>query len=213
MTGALVAGLLAGHGIAIPVGAVAAYLVVLTARTSWRVGAAAALGVATVNGGYALLAVLGGSALGQAVEPVAQPLRRLSAAVLLVLAVQVARSGARAYRRPGEEVPDAERLAAGRAYRRLVAVTAVNPTTVVYFVALVAGGVSGAGSTVGRRLAFFAAATAASASWQLVLVGGGALLGRTLTGRRGRLVTALTSSAIVIFLAYRSATVHAHGGP
>ena len=40
---ALVAGLLAGYGIAIPVGAVATYLLTLTARTSLKVGACAAL--------------------------------------------------------------------------------------------------------------------------------------------------------------------------
>jgi hypothetical protein len=40
---ALVAGLLAGYGIAIPVGAVATYLVALTARTSLKIGACAAL--------------------------------------------------------------------------------------------------------------------------------------------------------------------------
>ncbi|MGV9573326.1 hypothetical protein ACWDRX_29400, partial [Streptomyces nigra] len=36
VTAALVAGLLAGYGIAVPVGAVATYLVSLTARTSLR---------------------------------------------------------------------------------------------------------------------------------------------------------------------------------
>ena len=50
MTAALLAGLLAGYGIAMPVGAVATYLVTLTARTSARVGAAGALGVASADG-------------------------------------------------------------------------------------------------------------------------------------------------------------------
>jgi arginine exporter protein ArgO len=47
------------------------------------------------------------------------------------------------------------------------------------------------------------AAFFASASWQLLLAGGGALLGRALTGRRGRLVTALASSAVIMALAVR----------
>lgn len=63
VTAALVAGLLAGYGIALPVGAVAAYLVALTARTSLRIGVFGALGVATADGLYALIAVVGGSAL------------------------------------------------------------------------------------------------------------------------------------------------------
>jgi len=46
-----------------------------------------------------------------------------------------------------------------------------------------------------------AAAFAASASWQLLLAGGGALLGRLLAGPRGRLATALVSSAVIVGLA------------
>jgi threonine/homoserine/homoserine lactone efflux protein len=72
MTAAIVAGLLAGYGIAVPVGAVGAYLVALTARTSLRTGAAAALGVATVDGGYALVAMLGGGALWPSGSPSAR---------------------------------------------------------------------------------------------------------------------------------------------
>ena len=41
---ALLAGLLAGYGIAMPVGAVAAFLVALTARTSLRIGVLALRG-------------------------------------------------------------------------------------------------------------------------------------------------------------------------
>lgn len=59
MTGALVAGLIAGYGIAVPVGAVGAYLVSLSARTSLRIGSSAALGVATADGIYALAAMAG----------------------------------------------------------------------------------------------------------------------------------------------------------
>jgi threonine/homoserine/homoserine lactone efflux protein len=63
---ALAAGLVAGYGIAMPVGAVAAYLVALTARTSLRTGVFAALGVATADGVYALIAVCGRAALDPA---------------------------------------------------------------------------------------------------------------------------------------------------
>jgi hypothetical protein len=47
------------------------------------------------------------------------------------------------------------------------------------------------------------AAFVASASWQLLLAGGGALLGRALTGHVGRLVTALGSSLVIVVLALR----------
>jgi threonine/homoserine/homoserine lactone efflux protein len=83
---ALVAGLIAGYGIAMPVGAVATYLVALTARTTLRIGAFAALGVATADGLYALVAALAGSALTPVIQPIMQPLRSGSALVLIALA-------------------------------------------------------------------------------------------------------------------------------
>ncbi|WP_416982010.1 LysE/ArgO family amino acid transporter [Streptomyces sp. T028] len=207
MTAALVAGLIAGYGIAVPVGAVATYLVSLTARTSLRTGACAALGVATADGLYALLATVGGSALAAALRPVLVPLRWASALVLLVLAVRGALTAVRQYR--------AHRLAtrsvptppnAARAYVGLLGITLLNPTTVVYFAALVLG--TGTTDSV-RPLeqgVFVLAAFAASASWQLLLAGSGALLGRTLTGRRGRLATALVSSGVMTVLAVAMVT-------
>jgi hypothetical protein len=55
---ALIAGLVAGYGIAMPVGAVATYLVALTARSSLKVGVFAALGVASADSLYALFGTL-----------------------------------------------------------------------------------------------------------------------------------------------------------
>ncbi|WP_460439247.1 LysE family transporter [Amycolatopsis stemonae] len=201
VTAALLAGLLAGYGIAIPVGAVATYLVALTARTSLRTGLAAALGVATADGVYALVAVLGGAALAGVITPVAGPLRLVSAGILVVLAVRGAVSALRTHRdaATGPVTP----LGPGRAYVSLLGITLVNPTTVVYFTALVVGGRAGTAVPVPGQAVFVLAAFAASASWQALLAGGGALLGRVLTGPRGRLVTALVSSAVITALAVR----------
>jgi arginine exporter protein ArgO len=82
---------------------------------------------------------------------------------------------------------------------RLLGLTLVNPMTVVLFSALVVGLRDLAGW--GEQLAFAASAFLASASWQLLLVGVGASLGRALTGRRGRLATGLVSSAVLAVLA------------
>lgn len=200
VTGALVAGLLAGYGIAIPVGAVATYLVALTARTSLKTGLAGALGVATADGVYALVAVLGGAAIAGVITPVAGPLRLVSAAILIVLAV---RGAVRALRRDESAGRPVTELGAGRAYLSLLGITLVNPTTVVYFTALVVGDRAGTAVPVLDQAVFVLAAFAASASWQALLAGGGALLGRVLTGPRGRLVTALASSVVITALAIR----------
>ena len=86
MSAAFLAGMVAGYGVAVPVGAIAVLIAGLTARTSLRVGAAAGLGAATADGVYALVAVIGGAALAGLVAPVAVPLQWAAAGVLLVLA-------------------------------------------------------------------------------------------------------------------------------
>ena len=207
MTAALVAGLVAGYGIAVPVGAVSAYLLSLTARTSLRSGACAALGVATADGIYALAAAVGGSALAAALQPVLTPLRWASALVLAALAVRGAVGAVRRYRSEGRSLPTrAAPSGPGRAYLGLLGVTLLNPTTVIYFAALVLGGRAADPVRPLEQGLFVAAAFLASASWQLLLAGGGALLGRALTGRRGRLATALVSSAVIAALAVRVLT-------
>jgi arginine exporter protein ArgO len=204
VSAALVAGLLAGYGVAIPVGAIAALIVGLTARTSLRVGAAAALGVATADGLYALVAVLGGAALARVIEPIARPLHWIAAVTLVALALRTAVTAVRRHRAAGDgaTVPHDGRLATPPgAYLALLGLTLLNPATIVYFGALVLGRQAGDGLSAGSQAVFVAAAFAASASWQLLLAGGGSLLGRLLTGPRGRLATALASSVVIAVLA------------
>jgi arginine exporter protein ArgO len=200
VTEALVAGLLAGYGVAVPVGAIAALIVSLTARTSLRVGAAAALGVATADGVYALAAVLGGAALARVIAPISTPLRWVAAAVLVGLAVRTAVTAVRHHRERTER-PATGLTTPARAYLGLLGLTLLNPATIVYFGALVLGRQAGDELTAAGEVAFVVAAFAASASWQLLLAGGGGLIGRVLTGPRGRLATALVSSAVILVLA------------
>jgi arginine exporter protein ArgO len=155
-----------------------------------------------VDGGYALLAVLGGSALVELIQPLAAPLRWTSAAVLVLLAARISIAAVRAGDTTGDRPT---RLTPPRAYAGLVAMTAINPTTVIYFAAIVLGNQAGLIDTTPERLLFVTAATLASASWQLLLTTSGALLGRSLTGRRGRLTTAFVSSAIIVLLAVHTA--------
>jgi arginine exporter protein ArgO len=76
---------------------------------------------------------------------------------------------------------------------------------VVYFSVLVLGGQAGQDRSLVAAGLFVAAAFVASASWQLRLAAGGSVLGRVLSGPRGRLGTALVSSAVILVLALRLA--------
>ena len=192
----VVSGLVTGWAIAIPIGAVGAFLVTLTSRTSYLVGAAGALGIATVDGGYAAVAVVAGAALSAVLTPVATPLRIASGAVLLAIAVLTAAHALATSGRPRSATP----VGPARAYLLFVGITAVNPTTVVYFAAVVLGN-RDLVDTPAQGAVFVVAAFVASASWQLLLAGGGAALGRLATGRRSHLVTGLVSAAVIAALA------------
>ena len=192
MSAAFVAGVVAGYGVAMPVGAIGVLIAGLSARTSLWVGAAAGMGAATADGIYALIAVVGGAAVAEVVAPIATPLRWVAVAVLLGLAFITARG---AFRRPSAATT--ERPATPlRAYAGILALTLLNPATVVYFAALVLGrGGEGGG------VWFVVGAFLASSSWQLLIAGGGSLVGRFLTGDRGRMITALASSLTIAVLA------------
>ena len=194
MTGAVVAGLLAGWAVAVPVGAIGAYLVALSACAPWRTGVAAALGVAVADGAYALVAVLGGAAVAPLATRVAGPLRVVAAVVLLGLAVRTAVLALRPVAPSSAPPPH-------RAFVRLLGLTLVNPLTVVAFTALVVGSGTRGRWSLGEQLVFAGSAFAASASWQLLLVAGGAAVGGAVRSRRGRRTTALVSSAVLAVLA------------
>lgn len=202
MGDAIVAGLLAGYGIAIPVGAIGVLIVGLAARQRFATGAGAGLGAAVADGMYATIAVLGGAAAAHAIAPAATPLRWIAASVLLGIAGWTAYGAVRHYRDPAAAPARGGAMTSpGRAFVGVLGLTLLNPATIVYFVALVVGGQATAKLTAGTGSAFVAAAFVASASWQLFLAGGGSLIGRVLTGPRGRIGTAIVSSVVIGALA------------
>jgi arginine exporter protein ArgO len=191
MIAAVLAGVATGYGIAIPVGAIGILLVDFAAGRSWRIGAAAALGVTTVDGLYALVAVVGGAAVARVISPVATPLRLVAGTVLIGLAARTVVSAIRCCRSPATgRVQRAAPTSPLRAYAGFLGLAMLNPTTVVYFAALVLGRRGDGTMPASASIAFVVAAFLASASWQLLLAGGGTLAGRLLTSRRGRLATA-----------------------
>ncbi|HJQ00452.1 MAG TPA: LysE family transporter [Jatrophihabitans sp.] len=199
MIGALLAGVVAGYGVALPLGAIGTYLIGLGAQERFGVAAAAALGVASTDGIFAVLATVGGVGLARSLRPVATPLSYLAAAVLVVLA---GRTIARAVRPVSSaDLVGAVRLTPLRSYLALLALTAVNPATLIYFMAIVLGGSHGAAGTFGAAVLFPIGVLGASASWQLTLAGSGAVLGHALRGPRGQRLVAMASGTIMLGLA------------
>jgi arginine exporter protein ArgO len=201
----LLTGLVTGYAIAVPVGAVAALIVTLSARTSWRVGAAAGLGVATVDGVYAAVAVLAGKAVADALAPVQDTLQVISIAALLAIAALTLLHALRPGN--GERAGNGRTWTPVRAWLTFVGITAVNPATVVYFAAIVLGGsVRIHGPAQGT--VFVLAAFAASASWQTLIASLGTGLGTWLgpswlAGPRGRRTTGVVAALVIALLALK----------
>jgi threonine/homoserine/homoserine lactone efflux protein len=201
----LVAGLLAGWGVAIPLGAIGVMIVDLGMRGGFRPAAAAAAGVATADFLYAAVAAAAGAAVAGALGPHERALRLASAAVLAVVALLGLRAAGKARAAGAETAPaTAADPAAGTVFLRFVALTSINPLTVAYFAALIAGLPAIASSSAAEKAVFVLAAGAASLSWQLVLAASGAALHHRLPPS-ARLYTALAGNAIVLALAVRMA--------
>ena len=197
-----IAGSVAGLAVAMPIGAVGSYLVGLGARERISVAAAAALGVASVDGGYAVIAVLGGAGLQLVLSEVSGWLEWIAASVLVVVSIRTVLVAVRRYRSNRQALGRQRDLTPARAYLSLVALTAVNPATLMTFAAVAVGRSAGAGgSTLPVVVVFAIGAFAASAIWQLLLTGGGNLLGRLFTGRRGQLGVSACSALIMLGLA------------
>jgi arginine exporter protein ArgO len=190
--GALLAGVVAGLGVAMPLGAIGVLLVQEGIVRGWRPAAAGATGVALVDFGYAAVAVVAGTAVSGALAGHEQPVRRVGAVVLLL----VAGRGLLALRRPAPEV--AREVPGAHVLGRFVALTAVNPMTAVYFAVLTAGlgeRVTGAQ----RGAAFVLGVFAASLAWQLTLAAAGSLAGTRLPAWAR---TATSVAGFVLVLAY-----------
>lgn len=200
LAGAFAAGALAGYGVAIPVGAIAVLIVETAVRRGFRIGAAAGAGAASADGVYALVAVVAGTAVAALLEPWSRPLRLLSAAVLVAIAVRGFLS-LRGARRPAAAADGSAPAGPGPGgtYARFLGLTIINPMTVIYFAALVLG-LPAIGAGQAGRLAFVAAAFAASLSWQLTLAAFGAVVHHRLPPAAAT-VTSLVGNVIILVFA------------
>lgn len=196
MTSAFLAGALAGFAIAIPVGAIAILIIDLGIRRGFRAAAAAGAGAASADGLYATIAVIGGTAIGLALEPLERPLRIVAIGALLgiglrgLVAIWLARGSAASNPRAAEP--------ALRTYGRFLGLTLLNPATVIYFAALVLA-LPNLGREPIERGAFALGAFAASMSWQLTLAGIAAVAHRRLPARFQVGVSLLGNLAICAF--------------
>ncbi len=189
-------GVFAGYAIAIPVGPIAVLILRTGTRDGLRAAMAAGAGAATADLIYATVAMLAGPALVSGIAPVLLPARILAAVLLLLLALRQLRSVDFAG-------PAREPAPAGRTYATVLALTLVNPATVIYFATL-AVGLPNIASDLASRALFVIGAVLASLSWQWLLAASGSALHGRVPPRLGR-ITGIASSAIIAALAVKIA--------
>jgi threonine/homoserine/homoserine lactone efflux protein len=190
-----VEGMLAGYGIAIPIGAIAILIIDAAIRRGLAAGLMAGAGAATADFLYATLAVV-----APVLAPFVAPLRIAGGIVLIVIAGLGIWSGMKVESDKAPRAPASHPL---RTYLQFVGLTIINPMTVVYFTALVLGtGTIDARSRIASGLLFIAGAGLASLSWQSLLALLGSLAGRRLTPRM-LLATTVIGNLIVFGLGAR----------
>ncbi len=192
-------GVIAGYGIAIPVGAIAILIVDMGLRRGFPAGFMAGAGAATADFIYALLAVVAGAALALALAPYALGLRVASAFVLLALGSYGLWGAWHIDGRQKAQAAAGENQGLLRIYLRFLGLTILNPLTIAYFAALILGRDAGATVNSLDRLLFVLGAALASLSWQTLLAGLGSLANKRLSPRFQR-ITSIVGNLVVIAL-------------
>jgi len=197
-------GVLAGYGIAIPVGAIALLIIDVALRQGFASGFTAGAGAATVDLIYATVAVLAGVALLSYLTPYATVLQVTSSIVLIGLGsyglLRVRRR--RSEQMVGASVDGNQNLF--RIYAKFFGLTLLNPLTIAYFGALILGRNLQSDWTTADRLLFIVGAGLASLSWQTFLAAFGAV-GRSRLSSKVREIVSIVGNIIVIGLGVRIA--------
>ena len=206
MITAFLAGVAAGYGIAIPVGAISILIVETGLRRGFRLAFAAGAGAASADGIYAAVAAAFGAALATVLAPFETALRVLAVAVLVAIATRglLALRGAATARGADAagippDVDAAERRGSVlRTYGAFLGITLLNPVTVTYFAALILG-LTATGAGASEKLAFVLGAFLASLSWQALIAAFGAFLHQRLSPRLQVTVILVGNSIILVF--------------
>lgn len=202
MTGALIAGILAGLGVAIPVGAAAVLLVEVSAERGLRSGLSAGLGIAVADGLFASVAALFGVAISKVLAPWASQVTIGCIAVLAVVAILAVREYS--WRSPVRTeqfgaLSDDEASSYRRTFLVFLRGTLTNAYTIVFFLTLILG-LEAVGNSAPQKGAFVVGAFLASALWQFGLAAYGAHR-RPVIARRFRKAVLLVDLALLTLFA------------
>jgi arginine exporter protein ArgO len=194
---AFLEGVVAGYGIAIPVGPIAVLIVGIGTRYGFPRAFFAGLGAALADLTYATVAAVAGAAAATVLAPYDRPLRVAGGVILVIIALVMGASSLRPAS-PGGAGPSTH----PRATAAFFSITLMNPVTFTYFAALILGSSGSAATTATGRALFVAGAFLASLSWQTAVGAVGAILGHRMS-QRTRVATGVVGAGVIVALAIR----------
>ncbi len=163
---AFLSGVVAGYGIAIPVGPIAILILELGLRRGFRIALSAGAGAASADLIYATVAAFAGTLLISVLAPFTSILRVGSAIGLIAMGAWLLYHG----RSPSDRTHKLGLRATScpQTYGMVLGLTLLNPVTVTYFTTLILGMEGFSPSSVSAIL-FVSGAFIASLSWQSLL--------------------------------------------
>ena len=164
---AFLSGVVAGYGIAIPVGPIGILILELGLDRGFRVAFGAGAGAASADLIYATIAALAGTFLISTLSPIAPVLRIASAIALISLGAWLLYYG----RNPSQNITNSRVQISSppQTYAIFLGLTLLNPVTVTYFTTLILGMQADFSHSPMNAALFIMGAFLASLSWQTLL--------------------------------------------
>jgi arginine exporter protein ArgO len=159
-------GLIAGYGIAIPLGPIAILIIELGIRRGFWVAFSAGAGAASADLIYASIASIAGTFLVSILKPVSFWVHLVSGLVLIAIGLWLFLHRKPARRHAKILSGSSSRL---KAYVMILGLTILNPLTVTYFTTLILGLRINIATTPADTFLFVSGAFLASLSWQTLI--------------------------------------------
>jgi len=159
-------GIIAGYGIAIPIGPIGILILELGIRRGFSTAFSAGAGAASADLIYATIASTAGALLVSILAPYAYTLRLVSAIVLISFGVWLLYHGLRSRNEQNKQV---SAMSHKDTYCMFLGLTLLNPVTVAYFTTLILGLTAGTAASSIDIVLFIVGAFSASLSWQTLL--------------------------------------------
>jgi arginine exporter protein ArgO len=191
-----VQGLIAGYGIAIPIGPIAIVIIEFGIRRGFSVAFCAGAGAASADLVYAAIASYAGTLLVSLLKPYSQIIHTISAFVLIALGLWLLVASRRVRGMEAQEFHVSTRLGA---YGLVFGLTLLNPLTVAYFTTLILGLRSNIASSPENVVLFVSGAFLASLSWQSVVASVGGF-GHERLSQKLRLATFAVGNSIIVLI-------------